>query len=141
MDPREKLLRDVTDIIRQEVPIVAHVGLYNQDIDYMQEDAPWERPAVFLEFGAISWEQFKPTDFGTYARGTGVLRLHVVTDWYEDAYHASFQLEQDIWDALRKIKPCEEYQVRYPDETHTNHDHGEILENIDVFRVKYLKMW
>jgi len=141
MDPREKLYTDIKQAIEENVPIVAHVGLYNQDVPYASEGVPFERPAVFIEFGEIQWAQFKATEFGRSCEGSGDIRLHVVTDWNDEAYHLSFKLGEDIWNALSDIFRCVDYQVRYPYLTLTNHDHGELLENIDAFHVKYYKQW
>lgn len=141
MDPREILYKDIKRAIEDGVPAVQHIDLWNENVAFVDEESEWGRPAVFVEFGTISWDVVKNTDFGKCVRGSGDLRLHLVTDWNDEAYHASFEIGESIWEALQDIGPRVEYQVRYPYMTDTNHSHMELLENVDVFRVKYLKTW
>lgn len=141
MDPREILYKDIKRAIEDGVPAVQHIDLWNENVAFVDEESEWVRPAVFVEFGTISWDVVKNTDFGKYVRGSGDLRLHLVTDWNDEAYHDSFEIGESIWEALQGIDPRVEYQVSYPYMTDTNHSHMELLENVDVFRVKYLKTW
>lgn len=141
MDPREILYKDIKRAIEDGVPAVQHIDLWNENVAFVDEESEWGRPAVFVEFGTISWDVVKNTDFGKYVRGSGDLRLHLVTDWNDEAYHDSFEIGESIWEALQGIDPRVEYQVSYPYMTDTNHSHMELLENVDVFRVKYLKTW
>ena len=112
MDPRENLYKDIKRAIEDGVPAVQHIDLWNENVAFADEESEWSRPAVFVEFGTISWDVVKNTDFG-----------------------------ESIWKALQDIEPRAEYQVSYPYMTGTNHSHMELLENVDVFRVKYLKTW
>lgn len=141
MDPRESLYKDIKRAIEDGVPAVQHIDLWNENVAFVDEESEWGRPAVFVEFGTISWDVVKNTDFGKCVRGSGDLRLHLVTDWNDEAYHASFEIGESIWKSLQDIEPRAEYQVSYPCMTDTNHSHMELLENVDVFRVKYLKTW
>ena len=141
MDPREILYKDIKRAIEDGVPAVQHIDLWNENVAFVDEESEWVRPAVFVEFGTISWDVVKNTDFGKYVRGSGDLRLHLVTDWNDEASHDSFEIGESIWEALQGIDPRVEYQVSYPYMTDTNHSHMELLENVDVFRVKYLKTW
>lgn len=141
MDPRESLYKDIKRAIEDGVPAVQHIDLWNENVAFVDEESEWGRPAVFVEFGTISWDVVKNADFGKCVRGSGDLRLHLVTDWNDEAYHTSFEIGESIWEALQNIEPRAEYQVSYPCTTDTNHSHMELLENVDVFRVKYLKTW
>lgn len=141
MDPRENLYKDIKRAIEDGVPAVQHIDLWNENVAFVDEESEWGRPAVFVEFGTISWDVVKNTDLGKCVRGSGDLRLHLVTDWNDEAYHASFEIGESIWEALQNIETRAEYQVSYPYTTDTNHSHMELLENVDVFRVKYLKTW
>ena len=141
MDPREKLYNDIKAAIEERVGEIQHIDLWNENVAFVDEDSEWLRPAVFVEFGTISWELMKHTDYGKYMRGSGIIKLHLVTDWNDEAYHASFELGESIWEALSAIESRSDYQVSYPFATDTNHSHMELLENIDAFKVKYLKVW
>ena len=34
---------------------VKHVGLWNRQVEFIEQEAPFPMPAVFVEFGRISW--------------------------------------------------------------------------------------
>ena len=58
---------------------VEHIDRWNQNVEFMEQDSPWPRPAVFVEFGTITWEPFKGVRGGQTGKGT--VSLHLVTDW------------------------------------------------------------
>lgn len=53
MDGRLNLFSDVKRAIEAQVPDVQHVDLYNENVEYVDEESPWQRPAVFIEIGDI----------------------------------------------------------------------------------------
>ena len=86
---------------------VKHIDLWNHNVEFLEQEDAWPMPALFVEFGAISWEPVS----GLHLRGTGEVRLHL-GKWF---------------DHLRLLR------------TETNHNHEEILENIDTYSVRYLR--
>lgn len=56
MDGRLNLFSDVKRAIEAQVPEVQHVDLYNENVEYVDEESPWQRPAVFIEIGDIGWK-------------------------------------------------------------------------------------
>lgn len=142
MDPRLLLYNDLKEVISTDVTDVAHIDLWNENVEFADEDAPWPRPAVFVEFGDITWEPIKTTGRTSCLRGSGELRLHIVTDWSAEAYASSFDIGERIWRALMRWRydsQDTDYTVYYPSVTQTNHNHESLLENIDIFGVKYNK--
>lgn len=122
---------------------IRHFDLWNQNVMFIEEDTPWERPAVFVEFGAISWETFKgPT---IVQRGTGTVTLHVVTDWKGPTAYGSpemsevLQLNDMVSDIDRAV--CHLHGESFRNialvESHPNHNHEEIIETVEVFRVNF----
>lgn len=134
MDPRESLYTALLEQLMQ-IKEVRHVDLWNRQTDFMEEESPFEMPAVFVEFGDISWTILK----GFY-RGAGEIRLHTVLPWCTEAPVQAWNLTDQVWETLLGMSDKYGYwDALYPVTTMTNHDHGEVYENIDIFRVKYLK--
>ncbi len=122
---------------------IRHIDLWNQNVEFIDEDEPWERPAVFVEFGEISWQPYKGATEGL--KGTGEVLLHIVTDWKGSAAEGSgFQQETlddyelgDLVVAAVTGLEGESFRNLHLSRTLTNHNHQEILENIEVFSVTY----
>lgn len=116
-----------------EVPEVKHVDLWNHNVEFIEQEDGWERPAVFVEFGPISWAPFQ----GKGQRGKGVVNIHLVTDWAEGGHEAAFGLSRKVYAALDGLDG-EEFGGMALVETRTNHNHEDILESIDGYAVRYL---
>ena len=143
MDPRLQLYQDIVQAVHEQVPEIGHIDLWNQNVYYMEQDCEWQRPALFVEIGDIEWQPMKQDSQGRYLRGSGDVRLHIVTDWSEDAYATSFELGDKIWRALEDHAEGDgkAYRMEYPKASLTNHDHEAMLENIDVLGAHYVKRW
>ena len=113
---------------------VKHIDLWNHNVEFLEQEDAWPLPALFVEFGEITWEPLT----GIHLRGTGEVRLHLVTNWSDGGYDAAFALCSKVttktcglsgrsFDHLRLLR------------TSTNHNHEEILENIDTYSVRYLR--
>ncbi len=57
---------------------IKHIDLWNQNVEFIEQDTVWNRPAVFIEFEPISWKSIVP---GVEYRAEARVRLHIVTDW------------------------------------------------------------
>lgn len=122
---------------------VAHIDLWNQNVEFIEEDEAWDRPAVFIEFGEIIWDPYKgPTNGLT---GKGEVFLHIVTDWKGSAAQGSpyqaetlsdYELPNRIFEKLRGLRG-QTFRNLILSRTLTNHNHQELLENIEVYRVTY----
>jgi len=55
-----------------------HFDLWNQNVEFIEQETPFETPAVFFEFIPIQWrtmgQQVQDADL--------TIRLHIVTQWY-----------------------------------------------------------
>lgn len=120
---------------------IKHVDLWNHNVEFIEEESAWARPAVFIELGSIVW---KPVSGGgEYTTSSRVL-LHVVTDWAGGAYAGSpFQAESlEVFDLLTGIHlvlddfggSCFDH-LRLA-ESRTNHNHEDIVENVEVFEYR-----
>ena len=52
--------------------------MWNRNVEFIEQEEGWERPAVFVEFGPIQW---KPIVNGVEYRAEPQITLHIVTDW------------------------------------------------------------
>lgn len=94
MDPRQELYAALVEQLKN-IPEVKHVDLWNENVVYADQDEPWQRPAVFIELGAIDW-----TTMQGALRGNGDIKLHTVIDWSENAPIEAWQLTDKIWKVL-----------------------------------------
>lgn len=142
MNARYNLYNDMKAALGNLLPEVKHVGLWNQDVDYMDESVPWLRPAVFIEFCPIAWDTVLK-GYPLTVRGTGDVKLHVVTDWNDEKdYEGALQLSEKVAGVLMYICDIKNgYGVLQPGQTITNHNHESILENIEVLRVKWQQVY
>ncbi len=110
---------------------VKHIDLWNHNVEFIEEEAGWERPAVFVEFGPIAWQPY----VGGGYRGDGSVRLHIVTDWMEGGQEAAWDLIVKIREAMERVYGYGIHGL-YLTETLTNHNHEDILESIEGYAVK-----
>ena len=57
---------------------IKHIDLWNHNVEFIEQEEQWERPAVFVEFCPIQWNAIV---HGVEYRAEPVVNLHVVTDW------------------------------------------------------------
>lgn len=63
----------------KDVAIFQHFDLWNQNVDFLEQDTPFARPAIFVEFMPIQWK----TIGAKVQEAALVIKLHIVTDWFE----------------------------------------------------------
>jgi len=126
-----KELYAVLKAAMEKIEAVKHVDLWNHNVEFIEQEEGWERPAVFVEFGPIAWA---PYTGGGY-RGEGSVRLHVVTDWVEGGQEAAWVLVAQIRAAMDSVEGDGFHGLRLA-ETITNHNHEDILESIEGYAVK-----
>lgn len=123
---------------------IKYIDLWNRNVEFIEQEEPWERPAVFIEFGPITW---KPTSGKREYRGEGLVKFHIVTDWNGSASSDSelregalsvFDFSEKIQSALLQLKGKTFYGFDLV-ETDTNHDHEEIMENIEVYKLRCVR--
>lgn len=130
---RKELYTAIVAKLKQDVPEVVHIDLWNHNVEFIEQEEVWSRPAVFVEIGTISWSPFH----GKMLRGKGQVRIHVVTDWLEGGQHAAWNLSNKIRKVLTGL--CgDSFNGMELVTTDTNHNHEDILESIDGYDVRYL---
>lgn len=122
-------------------PVVRHIDLWNHNVEFIEQEDNWQRPAVFIEFHPIQWRQLKP---GNQYHATAQFSLHVVTDWTGPTANGSphrqesleaFQLLDRIHAALHRLSG-QNFSHTDLVESQTNHNHDELVENIETYQYK-----
>lgn len=123
---------------------IKHIDLWNHNIEFIEQEENWPRPAVFVEFCPIRWNAVVP---GVEYRAEPLVKLHVVTDWegsisgdseFKEEGLAIFDLLDDIHETLACITG-ETFSMFDLVESQTNHNHEEIVENIEVYQCTAFK--
>lgn len=109
---------------------IKHIDLWNHNVEFLDQEVPWARPAVFIEFVPFKWVQIVP---GVEYRAQPLINLHVVTDWTgadTDAGH--FRLLDKIHALVAGL--CGNTFMEFDiDSSATNHNHEDIVENIETY--------
>lgn len=118
--------------------VIKHIDLWNHNVEFLEQEQGWERPAVFVEFLPVRWERFTRDIW----RAEPDIRLHIVTDWagsssdgsefQEDALKV-FDLSRDIHSVLCDMTDGRTFQDFDIVEMTTNHNHEDIVEHIDTY--------
>lgn len=108
---------------------IKHVDLWNHNVEFLEQEAPWPRPAVFVEFVPFKWHTVVP---GVEYRAQPMVNLHIVTDWAEQKNIGEFRLLGRIHGLLAGLEgeTFVEFDI---DSSATNHNHEDIVENIETY--------
>lgn len=118
--------------------VIKHIDLWNHNVEFIEQEENWARPAVFVEFCPIRWEAVVP---GYRYKSEPQVKLHVVTDWAgsssaDSQFRADalrvLDLSQQIHEALCGMEG-EQFMAFDLVETQTNHNHEDIVENIEIY--------
>ena len=109
---------------------IKHIDLWNHNVEFLDQEVPWARPAVFIEFVPFKWAQVVPC---VGYRAQPLINLHVVTDWTgadTDAGH--FRLLDKIHALVAGLcgNTFMEFDIY---SSATNHNHEDIVENIETY--------
>ena len=123
---------------------IKHIDLCNHNVEFIELEEPFERPAVFVEFAPIQWNAIQN---GVEYRAEPIVNLHVVTDWVGSAVADSefrekslevFDLLEDIHQTLTCMEG-ETFMAFDLVQSQTNHNHEDILENIESYQCVAIK--
>lgn len=132
---RNEFIKAFSANLKDEMPEVEYFDLWNQNVEFIEQEEAWDRPAVFLEFLPITWE---PVAGGRNLRGRGQVRIHIVTDWVGGNYQQAFAISQGISEMMPNVV-CPLFYSIYLQESGTNHNHEDLLETIDTYEVRYMR--
>lgn len=123
---------------------IKHIDLWNHNVEFIEQEENWERPAVFIEFQPINWNAIRN---GVEYRAEPIINLHVVTDWQGSSSADSEFREKSlgVFDLLEEIHRVltgmegETFAEFDLVKSTTNHNHEEIIENIETYQCVALK--
>lgn len=123
---------------------IKHIDLWNHNVEFIEQEENWERPAVFVEFQPIQWNTVQP---GAEYRAEPIINLHIVTDWQgsssADSEFREKSLEVfDLLEAIHEQLACRRGKTFLEFDlvgSNTNHNHEEIIENIEVYQCVAIK--
>lgn len=116
---------------------IKHFDLWNQNVEFIEQDTTFDMPAVFVEFAPILWKTL-----GNNVQQADVeVRLHVVTEYKgATADNSEFQTDAlayfDLLDAINKKifgLSGTGFNAFKRTSSATNHNHEEIIESIEVY--------
>ena len=123
---------------------IKHIDLWNHNVEFIEQEANWARPAVFVEFCPIRWNAIVA---GVEYRAEPEVKLHIVTDWrgsssgdspFREEALEVFDLPELIHERLSCLEG-ETFKLFDLVESQTNHDHEEIVETIEVYSCVAIK--
>lgn len=87
----EKKLLAINDEQPQPQHIFKHCDLWNRQVEFLEQETPFQTPAVFVEFPEeIQWR----TDGQHIQDADLTIRLHIVTPWYANT--AANVIDRDV---------------------------------------------
>lgn len=109
-------------------PLFLSVAWWNKNTEFLQEDTPFELPALFVEFGAVDYVPQKSEDRDL---GQCDVLLHVVVDEHSHGLGDCLDRCEQLIGILR---PQLWYMRRL--QSMSNHDHGEVIECLEIVRAR-----
>ena len=122
-------------------PEVKHFDLWNEQVEFIEQEEPFGIPAVFVEFRPVRWA----TLGGMVQQADVDIRLHIVTRWKGSAKDGSLFLTDALerFDLLDRIDRClfnlqeaeggTSFCMFRRTGSSTNHNHAELVEDISDF--------
>jgi hypothetical protein len=141
---RKQLFLDIQDILKSikddnDQQVIKHFDLWNQNVEFIEQDTPFEFPAVFIEFPPIPWQ---PLGQRT-SQAEMIFRLHIVTQWLRVTAEYSpeqtealeyLDLPEKIYNAIQCSAASESNGFMCIN-TITNHNHETILDTIEEYKM------
>lgn len=124
---RKELYQKLKDCLGS-LESVKYVALWNHNVEYIEQEQPWECPAVFIEILPLEWRCVVP---GHEYHSVVTLRLHIVYDWSENEMN-DFDLSSEIAKAVIGLEG-DGFSPLEPVGSATNHNHEQIVEDIDTY--------
>lgn len=129
----------------KKIEEIKHIDLWNHNVEFIEDETVWARPAVFIEFAPILYTPIAHE--AEYRVNDLIVRLHVVTDW-KGAYSVDTGFNEE---ALEVFDLCEKIHKQLLTvksgafkeldrvESCTNHNHEDIIDNIEEYHCVGIK--
>lgn len=111
---------------------IQHVDVWNHNVEFIDQEQAWHRPAVFVEFGDMQWQYVKEG----HRRTRFQLMLHLVCDYTEQGdMESQWELSDTVISAIRGINAAD-FDISTVESTQTNHNHEDLIEEVLTFNVR-----
>lgn len=129
---RLKTIKDAND-----EQLFKHFDLWNQQVEFIEQETPFQCPALFVEFLTHNWKTL-----GNKVQETELfIRLHIVTEWYAGTADYSETEDQaldylDVVDAV--VAAMQNFAATGTNgfmrtKTIPNHNHERFVDNIEEY--------
>jgi hypothetical protein len=119
-------------------PLFRHIDLWNQNVEFIEQEIPFEMPAAFIEFMPVEWQTL-----GMKAQQADLtFRIHCVTQWRGSTHHGAAAPETAV-DYLHiptlVLKSLQGMMVEGSGQftrvrSVINHNHAEIVDSTEYYR-------
>ena len=122
-------------------PVIRTFDLWNEQVEYIEQEEVFDTPAVFIEFRPVTWTSLG----GGVQRAEVTIRLHIITHWDGSARDGSLYQQQslDRFDLLDRIdhhlfnfagsNRRTDFNMFRRVGSGTNHNHEELVEDISDY--------
>jgi hypothetical protein len=131
------LAGSIAAIVNQDnQPLFAHIDLWNRNVEFIQEEPPFDLPACFVEFAPLQYNQQR----GGVQDAVLQVRLHIVTRWDTPTLHGGAYFDDAIaYLALPHIVYCALHACNIGGNMYhrtgsvINHDHGPVVDSVETY--------
>jgi hypothetical protein len=128
-------LQSVTD--EAGAPLFRHFDLWNRQVEFLEVETPFQRPAVFVEFDPMQWR----TLGNRVQECTLTVRLHIVTEYsFETADYSPIESQSlEFLDIIvRVVATMQGFSTGYMNgwmrvRSVTNHDHETHVDSVEEY--------
>lgn len=121
------LYNQIKNYVQTNINQIAHTSLWNDQINNLEDEVPFMRPALFVELGAIQWN----TASKRQKTGTITITLHLITDCYDTLADDNDALQAlDLLDTLASAFDGVRFEnctPLVPNTTTTDSNHGNLI--------------
>lgn len=128
---RKQLFNAIKTALTASGTGINHVGLWNENMYYIEQEQAFGMPAVFVEFDNDDWQQVKDTTF----RCRSQFSLHILTNYNQesDAIEA-LDLCERIQAIVNTIENTADFGNLQLAQSTFNHSHEDILELVETYQ-------
>ncbi len=110
---------------------IKHCGLWNRQVEFIEEENIFNMPAVFIEFGKCEWRE----QAGGKQDTALTISLHILTEAVPEGYDGDL-FHLDLIEGVNKLLhgfQCEAMSSMQRVASLPCHDHAEILDSTEIF--------
>lgn len=133
-------LKSILDTEGQQV--FQHFDLWNQQVEFLEQETPFNCPAIFIEFVPIQWNQLGQNKQDAELQ----VKIHIVTEWWAQTHDSSPVADEmlnylDLPDVV--VRKLNNFATSLGNKfmrirSEINHNHERRLDSIEVFKCQVI---